>query len=157
MNNDILRSIRYTFELGDDKMKELFGMAGLQVTRAQVCDWLKKDDDPDFKTIYDQQLAFFLNGFIIDKRGRKEGELPVAEKKLNNNIVFRKLKIALNLRDEDILEILSLVDFRFSKHELSALFHNPKQDQYQPCKDQVLRNFLHGMQLRYHQSPKTTN
>lgn len=131
-------------------MIELFGLAGLVVTRTEICDWLKRDEDPDFKSIYDQPLAYFLNGFIIEKRGKKEGELPIAEKKLNNNIVFRKLKIALNLKDEDILEILVLVNFRFSKHELSAFFRNPEQGQYRPCKDQILRNFLHGLQKKYH-------
>ena len=157
MNNDILRIIRYTFELNDSKMIELFGSGGLEVTRTEVCAWLKKDDDPDFKGIYDHQLASFLNGFINDKRGKKEGVQPVAEKKLNNNIVFRKLKIALNLKDEDILEILGLVNFRFSRHELSAFFRDPKQSQYKPCKDQVLRNFLHGMQRKYHPTMVNTN
>jgi uncharacterized protein YehS (DUF1456 family) len=154
-NNDILRSIRYTFELGDDKMKELFAMAGLEVTRAQVCEWLKRDDDPELKGIYDVHLATFLNGFIIDRRGRKDGALPVAEKKLNNNIVFRKLKIALNLKDEDILAILALVDFRISRHELSAFFRDPAQDQYRPCKDQIIRYFLQGLTKKYRPSQKT--
>jgi uncharacterized protein YehS (DUF1456 family) len=154
-NNDVLRSIRYTFEFGDDKMMELFGMAGLQVTRAQVCEWLKREEDPDFKGIYDLQLATFLNGLIIDRRGRKDGALPIPEKKLNNNIVFRKLKIALNLKDEDILAILKLVDFAMSRHELSAFFRNPDQSQYRPCKDQILRNFLHGLSKKYHPSQKT--
>jgi uncharacterized protein YehS (DUF1456 family) len=148
-NNDVLRSIRYTFEIGDSKMIELFGSGGLEVTRTQVCAWLKKDDDPDFKGIYDHQLAIFLNGFINDKRGKKEGVQPVSEKKLNNNIVFRKLKIALNLRDEDILEILALANFRLSRHELSAFFRNPNQSQYKQCKDQILRYFLHGIQRKF--------
>lgn len=148
-NNDILRSIRYTFNFGDDKMMELFGLAGMQITRAELSDWLKKDDDPNFKGIYDQPLAYFLNGFIIDKRGKKEGDLPVAEKKLNNNIVFRKLKIALNLKDDDVLEILRLVDFPISKHELSAFFRKPGQSQYLTCKDQILRKFLHGLKMKY--------
>ena len=149
-NNDIIRRIRYTFDLGDSKMIEMFRLAGNQVTRAEISDWLKKDDDPAFRGIYDNQLAFFLNGFIISKRGKKEGVQPVSEKKLNNNIVFRKLKIALNLKDEDILEILELADMKISKHELSAFFRNPSQEQYRPCKDQILRNFLAGMQIKYH-------
>lgn len=148
-NNDILRKIRYVFDFGDDKMIEIFKLAELEVTRAQVSDWLKKEDDPEFKGILDYQLATFLNGLITLKRGKKDGPQPVAEKKLNNNIVFKKLKIALNLRDEDILEIFKLVDLRISKTELSAFFRNPKQSQYKPCKDQFLRNFLHGMQLKY--------
>ena len=121
-NNDILRRLRYTYDLDDNQVIEVFALAGLEVTRAQISEWLKKDDDPDYKPIYDPQLAVFLTGFIIHKRGKKEGEEPKSEKKLNNNIVFRKLKIALSLKDEDITEILELVDFRISKHELSALF-----------------------------------
>jgi uncharacterized protein YehS (DUF1456 family) len=155
-NNDILRSIRYTFNFGDDKMMDLFGMAGLQVTRTQVCEWLKRDEDPDFKGIYDNQLAYFLNGLIIDKRGRKDGEMPLAEKKLNNNIVLRKIKIALSLRDEDIIAILQLADFKLSKPELSAFFRNPDQNQYRPCKDQIMRVFLQGLRMKYRPSEKST-
>jgi uncharacterized protein YehS (DUF1456 family) len=148
-SNDILRSLRYTFEYGDDKMMELFGMAGLHVTRTQLCDWLKREEDPNFKVINENQLATFLNGFIIDKRGRREGEQPVAEKKLTNNIVLRKLKIALTLKDEDMLAILQLADFKLSKPELSAFFRNPSQSQYRPCKDQIMRVFLQGLRKKY--------
>jgi uncharacterized protein YehS (DUF1456 family) len=148
--NDILRRIRYTFDLSDSKMIEIFALAGHEISRAQISDWLKKDDDPAFKDLDDNHLAIFLNGLIIEKRGKKEGPQPVAEKRLNNNIVLRKLKIALNLKDEDILEILGHVEMHISKHELSAFFRNPDQDQFRPCKDQILRNFLHGMQVKYH-------
>jgi uncharacterized protein YehS (DUF1456 family) len=148
-NNDIMRRIRYTFDFSDSKMIELFALAEHQVTRAQISDWLKKEDDPAYQELYDKQLAFFLNGFIIDRRGKLETKQPIAEKSLNNNIIFRKLKIALNLKDEDILEILKLVDMRVTKSELSAFFRNPTQSQYRPCKDQFLRNFLHGMQQKY--------
>lgn len=148
-NNDILRSIRYTFDFNDSTMIEIFGLADLSVTRAEVSDWLKKEDDPEFKPINDLHLATFLNGLINYKRGKKEGVQPAPEKKLNNNIIFRKLKIALNLKDEDILEILEGVDRYISKHELSAFFRKPEQSQYRPCLDQILRNFLYGLQVKY--------
>lgn len=148
-NNDILRSIRYTFDYSDNVMMDVFGIGGKSVTRADVSNWLKREEDPDFKGLHDIDLAVFLNGLIIKNRGKKEGDQPAAEKTLNNNIIFRKLKIALNLKDEDILEVLSHVDRHISKHELSAFFRNPAQPQYRPCKDQVLRNFLQGIQLKY--------
>jgi uncharacterized protein YehS (DUF1456 family) len=148
-NNDILRSLRYTFDFNDFEMIEIFKSAGGEVSRSQVSDWLKKEDDPEFKPIYDKDLALFLNGFVNLKRGKKEGPQPGPEKSLNNNTIFRKLKIALNLKDEDILEILGAVDFRFSKHELSAFFRKPTQSQYRVCHDQVLRNFLRGLQMKY--------
>ena len=153
-NNDIIRRIRYIFDYTDDKMISIFGSADCEVTRAQISDWLKKDDDPNFVGIYDYQLASFLNGFINENRGKKEGEQPEPEKKLNNNIIFKKLKIALNLKDVDILEIFDLVDMRVSKTELSAFFRNPKQNQYRPCKDQFLRNFMQGLQIKYQKKDK---
>lgn len=148
-NNDILRRLRYTFELSDDQMIKIFALADKEVTRAEISDWLKKDDHPDYKPIYDIDLSIFLNGFINLKRGKKEGEQPKPEKKLNNNIVFRKLRIALGFKDEDIVEVLELVNFRISKHELSAFFRNPTQNQYRPCKDQILRNLIHGIQVKF--------
>ena len=149
-SNDIIRRLRYTFDLSDSNMIEIFGLTGHEVTRPQISNWLKKDDDPAFQDIDDYQLAIFLNGFIIQKRGRKEGKPAVTERRLNNNIVFRKLKIALNLKDEDILEILGHVEMNISKHELSAFFRKPDQAQYRTCQDQILRNFLHGLQLKFH-------
>lgn len=149
-NNDILRRIRYTFDFSDSKMISIFGLAEHQVTREQISDWLKKDDDPAYQACSDTQLAIFLNGLINDKRGKKEGSQPEPEKRLTNNIIFMKLKIALNLKAEDILEIMKTVDLHISKHELSAFFRRPKHKHYRVCKDQILRNFLKGMQLKYH-------
>ncbi len=147
--NDVLRRIRYSFNFDDSKMIAIFGLAGLEVTRAQISDWLKKDDDPDFVKCSDQQLATFLNGLIIDRRGKRDGPQPEPEKKLSNNIIFRKLKIALDLQADGVLEMVNQGDFSISKHELSAFFRKPGHKHYRECKDQVLRNFLKGMQLKY--------
>ena len=148
-NNDVLRRIRYTFDFSDPKMIAIFGLADYEVTREQVSAWLKKDDNPDMENISDTQLAIFLNGLINDKRGRKEGEQPAPEKRLTNNIILRKLKIALNLQAEDILIILNEMDMPLSKHELSAFFRKVGHKHYRECKDQVLRNFLSGIQNKF--------
>lgn len=148
-NNDILRRLRYAFDFTDSKMISLFNLGGEEVTREEVSDWLKKEDDPAFKSLHDIKLAVFLNGLINDRRGKKDVEQPKPEKELNNNIIFRKLKIALNLKEEDILAIFSLVGMNISKHEISAFFRSPEQHQYRLCKDQILRNFIQGLQLKY--------
>ena len=153
-NNDVLRRIRYIFDIDDSKMMAVFKLADYQVTREQISNWLKKDDDSAYKSCSDTQLAIFLNGLIIDKRGKKDGPQAEPEKKLNNNIIFRKLKIALNLKNEDVLEILGLADLRISKHELSAFFRRADHKHYRVCKDQILRNFIQGMQLKYRQGEK---
>lgn len=148
-NNDILRRVRYIFNFDDSKMLAIFALADHQVSREQISAWLKSDDDPAFQQCSDTQLAIFLNGLIIDQRGKKEGAQPTPEERLNNNIIFRKLKIALDLKAEDILYILELEDMSISKHELSALFRKPDHKHYRECKDQLLRNFLNGVQLKY--------
>lgn len=148
-NNVVLRQLRYIFDLSDDQMIDLFAQAEVEVTRSQVSDWLKKEEHEDYVKIKDSELASFLNGFINQKRGKREGPQPAPEKRLNNNIIFRKLKIALNYRDTDIIETFDLVDMWISKHEISAFFRNPKQNQYRTCEDQLLRNFLHGLQVKY--------
>ncbi len=148
-NNDILRRIRYTFNFNDSKMIAVFGLAGHPVTRGQISDWLKKDDDPAYQKCGDTHLAIFLNGLINDKRGKKEGPQPEPEQHLTNNIILRKLKIALNLKAEDILEIMEIADLRMSKHELSAFFRKPGHKNYRDCKEQILRKFLKGVQLKY--------
>ena len=153
-NNDIIRRIRYTFDLSDSKMMAIFSLADYEVTREQISDWLKKDDDPALKKINDVTLATFLNGFIIYRRGKKDGPQPVPEKRLTNNIVFTKLKIAMNLKAEDILEILNQSGVVISKHELSAFFRKPDHKHYRECKDQILRNFIHGLQLKYRVNPE---
>ncbi len=130
-------------------MITVFSQADLNVTRGQVSDWLKKDDDPEQQPCDDRTLACFLNGLINEMRGKKEGIQPEPEDKLNNNIIFKKLKIALNLKAEDILRILGLADFSLSKHELSAFFRKKGHKHYRECQEQILRNFLHGIQIEY--------
>jgi len=151
-NNDVLRRIRYISDFNDSKMINIFSLADVEVNREQLSNWLKKDDDPAFDKMNDQQLASFLNGLINQLRGKKEGVQPPLEKRLSNNIIFRKLKIAYNLQAENIIEILKLADFNLSKHELSAFFRKKDHKHYRECKEQVLRYFLQGLQIKHRNS-----
>lgn len=156
-NNDILRRLRYSLELNDKAMIEIFALVEYPITRDQLKDLLKKEEDEGFEACNDKVLATFLNGFIVSKRGKRDGELPKAEQRLTNNIIFMKLKIALSLQAEEILEMLKLADFVISKHELSAFFRRKDHKHYRECKDQILRNFIQGIQFKYRdkQEPKT--
>ena len=148
-NNDILRRLRYTFDFSDGQMIAIFQAADCEVTREEVSDWLKKEADAGYQPCNDRQLSIFLNGLINERRGKKEGAQPEPETILSNNIIFRKLKIALNLQAEDILDILAMMEVKISKHELSAFFRKPDHHHFRPCQDQIFRKFLSGMQLKY--------
>ena len=147
--NDILRRLRYSFDYSDDKMMAIFALADHKVTREQLSNWLKKDDADDFQEIKDADLALFLNGLINHRRGKREGAQPPPEQRLNNNIIFRKLKIALDLQDNEILKIMDLTNMKLSRHELSAFFRKVGHKHYRQCKDQVMRNFIYGVQRKY--------
>ena len=153
-NNDIFRRIRYTFDLKDNTIVKIFALADVSVTQEQVTAWLKKDEDDAFVTMKNKELASFLNGFISFKRGKREGPQPAPEAQLNNNMVFQKLRIALNMKAEDILEVFEQVGLPLSAHELSAFFRKPSHKNYRECKDQMLRNFLMGIQLQLRPNDK---
>jgi len=148
-NNDILRRLRYVFDFNDAKMIAIFALVDVDVRRGHIVAWLVKDDDPTFEACKDHMLAAFLNGLIDDKRGRKEGAVRTPEQKLTNNIILMKLKIALDLQSERIIEIAQLAHFTLSAHELSSFMRRPGHRNYRDCKDQVLRNFLMGLQISF--------
>ncbi len=147
--NDVLRRLRYIFDLSDSKMITLSSSGKHKVTRVEISSWLKKEDDPDYIVCSDIQLAIFLNNLITEKRGKRDGPQPEPETRLSNNMVFMKLKIALNLKAEEVLEVLNLAGFKLGKHELSAFFRKPGHKHFRECKDQVLRNFLQGLAVKH--------
>jgi len=153
-NNDVLRRVRYIFDFSDAKMMELFVLGDLEASREEVSDWMKKDDDPAYVKMKNIELAAFLNGFISERRGKREGVQPIAETELNNNIIFRKLRIALDFQSEQILALLASTSSNLSKHELSAFFRKSDHKHFRKCQDQVLRNFLNALQHKYRDEPR---
>ena len=149
INNDVLKRIRYILALNEVKLLEVFTAAESPVTAEQLNAWLEKDGAINYKKLEDDELSTFLNGLINYKRGKKEGAQPIPEKKMNNNTIFRKLKIALDLKNEDVMQILSSTDSKLSPHELTAMFRKRAHRHYRVCKDEVLLNFLNGLKSKY--------
>ncbi len=149
--NDVLRSIRYMLDLSDGKVAEIAKLADgkFEVSKADVQAFLKKDEDPDFRECTDAVLGHFLDGLVVHRRGRdpKAPPRPVA-KRISNNDVLKKLRVAFELQDADMHAIFDSVDFAVTKPELSALFRQHGHRNYRPCGDQMLRNFLRGLTLR---------
>ena len=146
-NNEVLRHIRDTFNYDESKLLAIFKLTDVSLTPEQLSGWLNQNDDPAAQSCSDTQLASFLNGLIIERRGKKDGPQPTPEQTLTNNIIFKKLRIALDLKAEDIMAILTPAGVELSKHELSAFFRKPDHKHYRACKDQILLAFLKGVQL----------
>lgn len=149
INNDILRRISAIFDFNDEKIQAVFALNQCDINAEQLADIFKEKNDPAYKELLDVELASFLNGLIIDKRGKKDGPQHQAEQVLNNNLIFNKVKIALALKADEVISILELADLSLSKYELSALFRNINNKHYRECTDDVLSTFLKGLKVKF--------
>ena len=168
-NNDILIRIRYALNFKDGEMVKIFKLGGVEVTEEEVKKMLiKSKEDSIFEDAEAEEnlkcnnrtLDAFLNGLIIFKRGQKEDQPsqpqnPVSMNRNNiNNIVLKKLKIALSLTGEEVLDILALAGVKISKSELSAVLRKEGHKNYKECGDRYLRNFLKGLAIQYRVASK---
>ena len=151
ISNDILRSLRYTLKTNNSGLVRIFALADAPVSAEQLVPWLKKEDEEGFVRCPDVVLANFLNGLIYDKRGKDASAPPLAvERRVNNNIVLKKLRIAFSLKTDDILAILTQQKFRVSMPEITAMMRAPEHKNFRECGDQFLRYFLRGLTEREH-------
>tara|TARA_R110000850_G_scaffold193076_2_gene319932 strand:+ start:1463 stop:1921 length:459 start_codon:yes stop_codon:yes gene_type:complete len=145
-NNDILRRLRHALNINDSKVAEIIGHTGEEVSRSQANNWLKRDEDEGSEDLPDTVLCRFLDGLIIEKRGpRPDGSTPEPQASLTNNEVLKKLRIALELRDEDVNAVFELAEFVVTKAELGSFFRKEGHRNYRPCPEQVLRKFIQGL------------
>jgi uncharacterized protein YehS (DUF1456 family) len=150
--NELLRSIRDALHLDDTTMQQIFREAGREVGPSTISAFLKTEDEDNYIPCSDPILGFFLDGLIIRKRGRQEDQAVPAEKPvaaLSNNAILKKLRIALDLKEEDLMGILKLAGLTVSTHELTALFRKQGHKHYKECSNQFLNNFIRGLAVRY--------
>lgn len=152
INNDVLRSIRYMLDFSDAKVVEVTHLADpdFALDKADIPALLKKEDEAGAVACSDALLARFLDGLVIYYRGRDESQPQRApENRITNNLVLKKLRVAFQLKDVDMHETFEGAGFPLAKPEMTALFRQPGHKNYRPCGDQILRNFLKGLTLRF--------
>jgi len=148
--NDLLRRLRYALNLNGETIAELCTLGGHEIRAIDVLKLLKKEEEPGFVVCEDAVMGAFLDGLIISRRGAhdpKPGSAKTTVMALNNNLILRKIRIALELNDEAMLAILEKAGVQLSKSELSAMFRAEGHRNYKPCGDQFLRNFIRGLTL----------
>lgn len=170
-NNDRLVRLRYALDIKDIEMVDIFKLGDLEITKEEVQQLLTKvkgkqsqEEDEGYsvneylKKCKNTVLESFLNGLIIFKRGKQEmkpgesvkkAEVMIKNDQSVNNVLLKKLKIALSLTSDDILEILDETGVHISKSELSAVLRREGQRNYKECGDRYARNFLKGLAYRY--------
>lgn len=148
--NDVLKRLRYALRLSDGDMLELLALGGRPTAAPALAAWFRKEEEPGYAECDMASLSALLDGLVVKRRGPREaapGVAPVQPRVelLDNNLVLKKLRVALELREEDLMAIMRHAGVEVSKGELSALFRRRDQKNYKPCLDQFLRNFLAGL------------
>lgn len=152
INNDVMRSIRYMLDLSDGKVVDIVQLADPEfaIDQDQLQALLKKEDEDGFLACSDRVLAHFLDGLVVYYRGPNESQpVRAVEKRITNNLVLKKLRVAFQLKDVDMHQIFESAGFPLSKPEMTALFRQADHKHFRACGDQILRNFLKGVTLRY--------
>ncbi|MDO9309105.1 MAG: DUF1456 family protein [Pseudomonadota bacterium] len=150
-NNDILRRLRYALDISNPAMVDIFKLSGCNIEQPTLLKFLKKEDEDDYIECSNPLMTFFLDGLITKNRGRREptdGQVAKPDTNLTNNTILKKLRIALDFKEDDMIAVMKLADIVISKSELSALFRNKGHKNYKECGDQFLRNFLKGLTIR---------
>ncbi|MFS0637765.1 DUF1456 family protein [Mesobacillus foraminis] len=158
-NNDILIRLRYALEIKNKEMAEIFKLGGVEVSVPEVIQLLTKSEDENEEQIKcnNSMLDSFLNGLIIYKRGMQEPkpgqpdkQEPSSTKSSNmNNLLLKKVKIAMALTTEEMLDIFENAGIKVTKGELGALLRKEGHKNYKECGDKFARNFLKGLAIKY--------
>ena len=147
-NNDTLRRLRYALDIKDAQVAEIISLTGRPTKDVEVATWLKREDEAGYTELKDTDLCRFLDGLIIKKRGpHPSGHAPEPLEFLSNNEVFKKLRIALELKEEGVLAAFKKAEFEVTKAELSSFFRKDGHRNYRKVPEQVLRKFIHGLSV----------
>jgi uncharacterized protein YehS (DUF1456 family) len=133
-------------------MIEIFKLSEHEIEQSGLTALFKREDEEGYIDCSDKVMELFLDGLIIHRRGRKEtkpGQMKKPDLPLTNNAILKKLRIALELKEDDMVGILKLADVDISTSELNALFRKEGHRNYKECGDQFLRNFLKGITIRF--------
>jgi len=145
-NNEILRRVVDALTLTDESLAEIFALGGEEMTGADALARTREIDTEGAVDCTSEELGRFLDGLIISKRGPRDTDAPpVAPVQLTNNAIFKKLRIALTLKEDDVLRILEAGGSATTRQSLSPLFRKPDNKHFRPCSDAVLRSFLDGI------------
>ncbi|MDF1760557.1 MAG: DUF1456 family protein [Coxiellaceae bacterium] len=155
-NNDFFRRLRYALKLDDPTMLSLFEQASHAMSEEKLLQIFKDEEEPDYQVLSDAQLSDFLDAYIVKCRGKSDkphAPFNPSNGRLTNNILLKKLRIALKYDEQAMLKTFSKGGVEISSSELGALFRKPGSRHYRACGDQWVRHFLAG--LKGHKESKT--
>jgi uncharacterized protein YehS (DUF1456 family) len=144
--NDILYKITQALTLTPKDILDIYKLEDYPMDEAHLDGLLKRKYDKDFISCSYEELGVFLDGLIAFKRGESRDK-PANDEAvvLDNNLIIKKLRIALNLKEYEIDLVFKLADIELTKQQIKSIFRNPNHKNYKVCSDELLDKFLEGL------------
>ena len=149
--NEILYRIQKALNLSIEEMLKAYELEDYKMDASHLESLLKRHQDKGFAAASYEELGVFLDGLVTLKRGpspKKSNDDEAVE--LTNNLILKKIRIALELKEQEIQIIFALVDVDLSKQQLSSLFRKEEHKNFKPCSDDLLMAFLEGLDEFYY-------
>jgi len=148
INNEMIKRLRFILDVDDNAIMECFELGGYSITQETLDSFFKTEDSEGFYLCDDELLTRFLDGLIVRRRGpaKNAHRNPVA---LTNNVIMKKVRIALELEARDLDNAFMLADCELSPHEISAFFRKPGTKHFVECSDNILERFFSGLSLYF--------
>ncbi len=146
ITNLVLDRVASILDADEETIYKIFTINGYEIPKKRVEGYLKSRDDKGFLDCGYEALGEFLDGLILYKRGelQKRDDTP---KRLTNNLILKKLRVAFDLKESDIFAIFDAVDIDITKGELSSLFRSEEHKKFRYCPDSILELFLDGLKI----------
>jgi len=148
--NEILFHIQKALNLSEAEMIKAYKLESYEMETTHLTSLLKRHQDKTFKLCTYEELGIFLDGLVTFKRGpspkKKDNELV----ELTNNLILKKLRIALELKEAETEIIFGLVDIELTKQQLASLFRKETHKNFKPCSAELLMAFLEGLNEFYY-------
>ncbi len=145
-NNEVLQILRDNLKLNSEQLIEILNLVDVKVTPSEMEAWLKPQGEEGHMQLSHKLMAHFLDALVIYKRGKSENsEARPIEIPITNNIILKKLRVAFELKEDDLIAISKKTDSTTTPKEWSAFFRKQGHKNYRACPDPFLESILKGL------------
>ncbi len=149
--NDILFKIKIALSLENKSISDAYALVGYEMSQKRLENILKKHQDRGYEEATYEELGLFLDGLVLLKRG--ESSTPQKDDEvveLTNNLILKKLRVALELKEPELVIIFALAEITITKRQIGSLFRKEGGKNFKPCSDELLMGFLEGLDEFYY-------
>jgi len=149
--NDILFKLKKALSLTPKEMIKAYALANYEMTQERLESILKRRQDKGYSEATYEELGVFLDGLVLLKRGPSDKVATDDESvSLSNNLILKKVRVAMELREPELVILFALAEQELSKRQIGALFRKEGTKNFKSCSDELLMAFLEGLDEFYY-------